>query len=191
MAACEGVFEKIPWWALIDYSIACAIWQWSLAWKLSITGHVLYNIFGILPFLTTRWQYGELVHEFCFNLYSAFRFTICKAPYTCYSILAVKAVINEENVCWVCGWARIMQCLPLQLCTICEEPPYHRCHLTFSLLGQHFWTLFGRCTYPLVMKGNVISAVHYKHKFYISYNSHRFHFNIIFDDYGSTPAFRW
>jgi hypothetical protein len=106
---------------------------------------------------------------FLFSLYSVFRFMICKALHNCYSILAVQEWYSEENLCHVCGSARIMQFLPRQLCTIYEESPTTgMCNLTFILLGQHFWTLFSRLYIPLGHEVKM-SKVYYKYdKFYSS-----------------------
>jgi hypothetical protein len=64
---CQGVLERKPWGArpsalklleadsntyrnyeapMVDHLIACAIWRWRVSWKLNITRHTLYNIFG-------------------------------------------------------------------------------------------------------------------------------------------------
>ena len=48
-----------PW---LDHLIGCAIWQWHVAWKLNVTGHVLYSIFDFL--FNGESYYGKFVREF-------------------------------------------------------------------------------------------------------------------------------
>jgi hypothetical protein len=48
-----------PWF---DHLIACAIWRWHVAWKLNVTGHVLYSIFDC--FFNEESGHGTLARKF-------------------------------------------------------------------------------------------------------------------------------
>jgi hypothetical protein len=86
-----------PW---IGHSVACATWQWGVSCKLNITGHMLLNIFD-LPFVSLCIACSDLQFVkpcIIVTLYGQF-----------------ESSISDENLCRVCGWARIVQHLPLQL----------------------------------------------------------------------------
>jgi hypothetical protein len=136
--------------AAINHSIACATWQWSVSWKLNITGRVLFDIFYVLSIVTMKLHYGELVHDFCFILYSVYRFTICKSLSNCCSILAVQEQYqwrNSVSSVWVSKDCAVPIISVVH--HLWGTPVLQVCHLTFILLGQHFWILLGRCIYPL------------------------------------------
>jgi hypothetical protein len=97
-----------PW---IDHSVACAPWRWSVSWKLKVTEHMLSSIFDVLSFVSPCTVCSDLRFvKSCIIVTVYWQFRSC---------------ISEENLCRVCGWARLVQRLPLQLCTNYEEPLYH------------------------------------------------------------------